>query len=628
MLFTVTNDLLINGTFDPAIIPEGTTDIDVTDCTELTSLRNITFNNYADLSYCIKITSLENVTFKGNADLSSCITLVSLNGTTFHGDANLTACTGLVSLDGATFHGDANLIGCTGLISLDNVTFTGNANFWVCTGLTALKDVIFKGNANLTGYTSLASLTNTTFNSYADLKGCTGLTSLDDVTFNSYAYLDGCTRLTSLKNVTFNGYTSLSGCTGLTSLTNVTFNDGVNLRDCTGLTSLNDVTFNGNAYLARCTGLTSLDGATFNGNVSLKNCTSLIPTPALISRLETLEAQSHIFTCPQHFNRSSLINQAKARLDTIVAAYKETDPAGAPSTTTLFHRFLSEGLGQEDGKAAVVASVTPLLDFIEKDPQHLRWIEPIAGLYLDGCVNQPVLGFSQISAWSSIAQASGIIEKMKAARQLMALDTITGCVASADPKPGAAIEAEAGNALLREVHSRLVASVGIKPWAGVPGSISYEAMIKNWLTDDVINGATAKVKETLAKPLSEVSDYLLAAHPSTWAAVAFPEEVSALRQTYADKRQALLHLLDPDTYQDETPSPSCQKEIDHYNQILAGKSDTERSATLNQLTMDVSEQQEEKQIAEEGSALTRKSAMPSFAERVRQPAGQYKGIGG
>ena len=552
MRFRITDDMLINGTFDPAIIPEGTTDIDVTDCTELASLRNITFNNYADLSYCIKITLLENVTFNNYADLSSCITLVSLDGTTFH--------------DGA------NLIGCTGLTSLDGVTFNGGADFWVCTGLTSLKDVIFKGNANFMGCTSLTSLTNITFNGDANLKGCTGLTSLDGVTFHGYAHLKGCT------------------------------------------------------------GLTSLDGATFQGNVDLTGCTGLIPTPALITRLETHEAQGHIITWPQHFKRGDLIDQAKARLDTIVAAYKETDPAGAPSATTLFHRFLSEGLGQRDGKAAVVASVTPLLDLIEKDPQHLRWVEPIAGLYLEGCVNQPVLGFSQISAWSSMAQTSGTVAKMQAAKQLMALDTVAGCVANADPQPGAAIEAEAGNALLREVHSRLVASGAIKPWAGVPGSISYEAMIKNWLTEDVVNQATAAVKQTLAKPLSEVSDYLLAVHPATWAAVAFPEEASAIRQTYADKQQALLHLLHPNIYQDETPSPSCQKEIDHYNQMLAGqmlagKSDTERSATLNQLMKDIPKQ-EEKQIIEKISALTRKSAMQSFAERVRQPAGQYKGIGG
>ena len=228
---------------------------------------------------------------------------------------------------------------------------------------------------------------------YIAILGDVNLTSVAGVTFHGVADLHHCKRLTSIEGGIFHTNANLSNCTGLTSVAGATFNGHTILRECTGLTSVDRATFNGYTSLFNCTSLTSLEGATFNGDVNLSGCTGLLPTTELINQLEAMEAQGKIVTWPEHFNRGNLIDGAKARLDATIQAYREANPEGAPATSYLFNKFLSEGLGQRDGKAAVVASVSPFLELIEGEPKHLGWVEEIAKHYLQGCVNQPVAGF-------------------------------------------------------------------------------------------------------------------------------------------------------------------------------------------------------------------------------------------
>ncbi len=611
-----------DGQLDAASIPDNVTKIKVAPDAYVTSLVGA-FNCEVDVNNNTNLNSVEGASFHGNANLNNCTSLASVVGATFNGIAFLRGCTSLTSVEGATFNGHSSLVGCTGLNSVNGATFNGTAILSGCTSLTsatgATFGATFNGIADLRGCTSLTSVEGATFNWIADLTDCTSLTSVEGATFNGFAILHGCTSLTSVEGATFNSSVSLNRCTSLTSVEGTTFNDNADLRGCTSLTSVEGTTFNDNADLrgctslisvegARfnrnvsldgCTSLTSLTGATFHGDVDLSRCTGLIPTPELISQLEGMEAQGKVVTWPEHFNRGNLIDDAKARLGTIVNTYKKTKPEGAPETLRLFNRFLGEGLGQRGGKVEVVESVTPFLEFIEKEPQNLSWIEERAKHYLQGCVNQPVAGFSEISAWAAIAKKTEIADKIEAARQLMALEEIKQFVA--ENSPGQGIEVEAGNALFREVHKQLVAS-GMKPWPGVPGSISYEGMLRNWLTDDKITDATIKVAESNAKPLSEVVDYLLNVHSLTWAQVAFPQKFTEITEKYTIEKEGLLELYSnnepiADNYKPKMPDGTINNTPltpDQRTEILnnASKSieltkDSEIAETARKMTPDI-----------------------------------------
>ncbi len=528
-------EYIVDGQLQQNRIPDGPIDITISPDVNLSSVEGAIFNGKAFLLGCTSLTSVAGATFNNYAYLCGCKGLTSLERATFNDVVDLYSCTGLTSLERAIFNGDASLDGCTGLTSVAGATFNGSANLINCTGLTSVEDATFNGKANL--------------------YGCTGLASVAGATFNGEAVLSGCTGLTSLAGATFNGEANLVGCTGLTSVAGATFNGNTGLDGCTGLTSVAGVTFNGNTGLSGCTGLTSLEGATFNGDIDLRGCTGLLPTTELINQLEAMEAQGKTVTWPEHFGRGDLIDGAKARLGASIGVYTESNPEGAPATSYLFNKFLSEGLGERDGKAAVVASVSPFLELIEGEPKHLGWVEEIAKHYLQGCVNQPVAGFSEISAWVAIAQKTELSDKIEAARQLMALEEVKQYVTA--NSPGQGLEVEGGNALFREVHKQLVVS-GMDPWPGVPGSISYEGSIRNWLTDNKIIDATERVAESNTKPLSEVVDYLLHIHPGIWSATAFPEKIAEITAKYASAKEELGELINnedaiPDKYKPKNP---------------------------------------------------------------------------
>jgi hypothetical protein len=84
------------------------------------------------------------------------------------------------------------------------------------------------------------------------------------------------------------------------------------------------------------------------------------------------------------------------------AKYKEENPTEADnsiqSTAELLQRFLDENIEDRGGFKKILQAATPTLNILEKNPNHLKWVEEIAERYLSGCVNQPVRGWSAISA--------------------------------------------------------------------------------------------------------------------------------------------------------------------------------------------------------------------------------------
>jgi hypothetical protein len=105
----------------------------------------------------------------------------------------------------------------------------------------------------------------------------------------------------------------------------------------------------------------------------------------------------------------------------------------------------------------------------------------------------------------------------------------------------ARVEVEAGNALFREVHKKLLLNRDIsKPWLGVPNSIAYEGTITPWLTKEKIEEAYKEAKETLRQNPKEVASYLATSHHSgTWGLVAFPKELEEIDREYAGRMESL-----------------------------------------------------------------------------------------
>ncbi|MCE3255611.1 MAG: disease resistance protein RPP4-like [Rickettsiaceae bacterium] len=338
-------------------------------------------------------------------------------------------------------------------------------------------------------------------------------------------------------------YLDLSGCQTLVSLPeNLPYDlESLNLNGCIALKSLP-------------TNLT--DNLDF---LYLRGCCSLERTGELTNLLRDLEENECEIERPEHW-----LTPIERLIDSVLI-YKASEPAGAPSTVELFKRFLREGLQERGGFDETLSKTQPFVDFISQDPEQLAWIEEIAKLYLDGCVNQPVNGFMKINAWMRVAQEAEIVDKINAARQLMIIDYIENFAAQNDKFKTLPdfnnIEVELGVMLIKEVHEMLIQD-GHKAWNGLPDTVFYEERTEDLLNKKGIDigeeiiAAYEIANHILSKPLEDIADYLLEKHGETWANIAFPEVKSEINQEYQPKRQKLEILSDPGLYvesKEETP---------------------------------------------------------------------------
>jgi hypothetical protein len=420
-----------------------------------------------------------------------------------------------------------------------------------CSRLTSLPENLPSGltSLNLSWCTSLRSLPKNL---------PSGLTSLD---------LSMCASLASLPENLPSGLASLklSGCKNLTSLPE-NLPSGLTDLDlylCENLASLPESLPSGLTYLylEACTSLRSLPENLPSGLTSLNlfGCENLQFTEELINRLEALEANDCEIRYPSHYLATNTqAARAEIKLDRAIEAYKESH-ANEPkpsSIKTLFSRYLTEGVGQRGSDQArnskqalkeIVATTAPILNLFTKNPNHLKWAEEIAKNYLDGCVNQPVAGWLEISAWASIAEAPTVEEKLEASNHLRAFESINSYVANlpASQKPGVGVEVEFFNALFREVHKKLLDNGNIsKPWLGVPKGVAYEGMVKKNLTSDVIESAHERVKNALSQSPEDVARYFCEdLHQLIWADIAFAPEVEVINKIFEEKLERIEELL-------------------------------------------------------------------------------------
>lgn len=289
--------------------------------------------------------------------------------------------------------------------------------------------------------------------------------------------------------------------------------------------------------------------------LNLFGCDNLDLSPENLAKLLALENEGCEIQFPDHFNVFDEAGEAKKRLVDLAARYKELNGIEAfdpvPSTTQLLHRILTENISQRGGRTEVMRVVNPVLDILEKDPNSLKWVEEISGLYLGGCVNQPVAGWSEISAFAAIMNAETMQEKIEASKHLFVNDRIRDFVRRTFDAPG--VEVEAGNALLREVHKKAVAEEDIrKPWLGIPGPIAYEGTISGWLREGgcFTQSRVQEFYNEIKRPIlhrdgAELADMLCEGnHCQTWGRIVFPEQVEEIAKRYDAERKESWDKID------------------------------------------------------------------------------------
>jgi len=318
---------------------------------------------------------------------------------------------------------------------------------------------------------------------------------------------------------------NLSGCTSLTNLPELPESlEKLNLSGCENLTNLPELPENLKELdLSGCANLTNLPELPENlEQLALYGCTSLPNNAETINKLIELETRNQgnanfQLIWPEHFDRNPEIAQIKLNLK---AAYKDfyatnddfrdrevkNDPCFP--TYHLMHRFVTESVRQR-GEDVILKEALKVSEIIKDNPSLLEATDKSAEDFLAHCVNKPVAGFAEIAVLAEIAIQPDIPAKLEKAKILVAEELINHEVRNFEP--GAGVEVELGNAMLREVHKNLLANNIIdEPWPGIPEGVAYQDSVQNYLTEKNIADISKKVSEELKSLTQEkVSEVIL-----------------------------------------------------------------------------------------------------------------------
>ena len=304
----------------------------------------------------------------------------------------------------------------------------------------------------------------------------------------------------------------------ITSLAGSHVPEGTTILDLSGCAGLEDLNLSG------CTGLKEPPKLPEGlRTLHLHGCTGLLNTPPLIEQLTELEEKNrdnaHFqLIWPYHIDINPEITQIKKDLAEAYKSYYESDenlkdkePCVSDNakypTFVLFHRYMSESVGERGGMNKVIESIISVAQGIKGHPQILESIDKVSTEYLDACVNQPVAGFTEVANLVNISQQKNIPLKLEAARTIGCIELIKSKIA--DSGVGAGVEVELANAMLMKVHEKLLLNADISTkWPGVPDGVAYQDIIGGYLTDDKINSIYRQVQQELKKPLSDVANFM------------------------------------------------------------------------------------------------------------------------
>ena len=336
---------------------------------------------------------------------------------------------------------------------------------------------------------------------YLDLSGCYGLEVLPELP-------KGLARL------------SLSGCENLEVLPKLP--EALNSLDLSGC-------YNLEALPKLPEALIFLD---------LSGCSKIEYKEETINRIKKLEEKGCIVTYPEQFDPD--FRKTSENLEKAIKSYQEIPSYQEMPKPTfvreLLWHYLTREVPHRGGLADLIESTKPFLELVSKEPKNLKWADQIASLYLEGCVNQPVIGWSEISACVSIAEAPTTIEKIEASKHLATTILIKSfiCDLKENQKPAQDYEAEFANALLREVYKKLHDEKKIdtkKPWYAMPENIVYEHYIENFLTAKLVDKACKKINEHIFSN-EKLANILINNYSENWGQIAFPQELKQIKDKY------------------------------------------------------------------------------------------------
>lgn len=263
-------------------------------------------------------------------------------------------------------------------------------------------------------------------------------------------------------------------------------------------------------------------------NLNLLGCTSLTNTAELIRQLLNLEERNRNnsnfrLSWPEHINRFDETVLIMQSLATAYRNYYRGTELGDKEPTVgdlesesnypvlvLFHRFLTESVEQRGGIEKLTGPASGVIGCIERSPQILEFLNESARGFLAACVNQPTAGFTEISCLVAMSEQPTVEAKLDLARVLMAVNLISDKVRSLMEGVGAGVQVELGNAILMEVHKKLLQEgVITAPWPGIPDGVAYQEFVEPFLTLENINESAEQVKkDVLAAPMSQVANHV------------------------------------------------------------------------------------------------------------------------
>ncbi len=269
--------------------------------------------------------------------------------------------------------------------------------------------------------------------------------------------------------------------------------------------------------------------------LDLSGCSKIEYKEETINRIKKLEEKGCIVTYPEQFDPD--FRKTSENLEKAIKSYQEM-PKPTFVRELLWH-YLTREVPHRGGLADLIESTKPFLELVSKEPKNLKWADQIASLYLEGCVNQPVIGWSEISACVSIAEAPTTIEKIEASKHLATTILIKSfiCDLKENQKPAQDYEAEFANALLREVYKKLHDEKKIdtkKPWYAMPENIVYEHYIENFLTAKLVDKACKKINEHIFSN-EKLANILINNYSENWGQIAFPQELKQIKDKYDER---------------------------------------------------------------------------------------------
>lgn len=213
----------------------------------------------------------------------------------------------------------------------------------------------------------------------------------------------------------------------------------------------------------------------------------------------------------------------------------------------LLEPILGRNIRDRGGYLNILKEVKPTLEIWEDHLHHLPISNQIASVNQDGCVNQPLTVWNEISAIASIEEASTVTEKMEGFKHLLVLGHIKEYVSQTFNARGVEVEAE--NVLLREVHKMINAAGDIQTeWLGVPKNIAYAGSVREWATTERIQDFYEYIKEkVLDKTPFELAEELSkSVHCDIFGDITFPKELLVLDKEYNTQRGELSEQYEDD----------------------------------------------------------------------------------